>query len=364
MITWLVALAAAGASVTQPPGRAGGTVRRPAPDGGTIPVPAVRVVLHKVGRATQGPVDSAVTDPAGRFRFRFTGDSTASFLVSARFAGIEYFSTPLATNPARPDTAIALIVYDTSAAVAVGTRSRTLIVAAPDAVGARTVIDWLVISNRGRATRVGVDSLGGTWSAVLPIGARNPQLGDPRLSQISPEAVAFRGDSVVVTAPIAPGDKELLLQYELPASRPKLELDLAAIDSVDLFLEETATAAPPGWAVSDSQAFEGRRFRRLTKGQGAGPSLALRFPGMGLAPERVLPGLVGLVALGLTLLGWRLLSRPANQRVDDPVALADQIVAVDRQLEVPGADRDALMAERAGALSRLRDALAASDRRS
>ena len=43
----------------------------------TVPLPGVRVLLHRVGRTTQGPVDSARADAAGRFRFRFRADTSA-----------------------------------------------------------------------------------------------------------------------------------------------------------------------------------------------------------------------------------------------------------------------------------------------
>ena len=35
-------------------------------------------------------------------------------------------------------------------------------------------------------------------------------------SDLSPDAVTRRGDSVLVLAPIAPGDKQLTLQYVIP----------------------------------------------------------------------------------------------------------------------------------------------------
>ena len=72
--------------------------------GDTIPVPAARVVLHRVGRDQQGPIDSLVTGADGRFRFRYLADTAAVFLLSSGYAGIEYFSTPLHLDPNAPDT--------------------------------------------------------------------------------------------------------------------------------------------------------------------------------------------------------------------------------------------------------------------
>lgn len=274
------------------------------------PVEGVRVVLHRVGRATQGPIDTVHTGRGGRFAFVYALDTTANYLVSAQYAGIEYFSQPLAARAGLPDSGISLVVFDTSSTVPVATRSRTLVIGAPDPLGARTVIDWFVLDNREQRTRVNPDSLDPTWSAPLPPSARNVSLGDARVSVISPDAVLFRNDSVVLVAPVSPGSKELLLQYELPPDLSRLELDVAAIDSVELFLEERAASVPTaGWNVRDSQMFEGRAFRRFHR-EVAGPAVAVRFPRR--VGEEVLPLLVAATAVLLVGFAWYRLRRPAG----------------------------------------------------
>src|SRR5690606_20345116 len=124
----------------------------------------------------------------------------------------------------------------------------------------------------------GGDTLSPTWAAALPLGARNAQVGDARLSQISPEAVEFRSDSVFVLAPISPGEKELLLQYELPEERREFAVAFGAVDSVDVFVEEARAAIGAGWRQRDSQRFEGRMFRRLERTDPALTDLTIRFP--------------------------------------------------------------------------------------
>ncbi len=307
MGTLAVACATAGPLVAQQPAEVRGTVRRPAAPA-AAPVGGVRVVLHRVGLATQGPIDTVATDATGRFRFRFRADPTSNYLVSARHAGIEYFSAPLATARTRPDTAIELVVYDTSAAAPVVTRSRTMVVGAPDAAGSRTVIDWFVIENAGTQTRVGRDSSAATWSARLPAGIRGAEVGDARLSQISADAVTFRDDSALVGAPISPGQKELLIQYEVAKDLRRLELPLGLVDSVDLFIEEAGLSPDPAaWQVRDSQMFEGRPFRRFQR-RGAEAVLTLQFPRTAL-PAAVLPVLVSVVGLGLFGGAWLLMRR-------------------------------------------------------
>ena len=303
----VVAGAIAGPLVAQTPTRAAGIVLRPATPA-PVPVGNVRVVLHRVGLASQGPIDTVVTDLRGRFQFEFRADTTSSYLISARHAGIEYFSAPLGIHRTRPDTGIHLLVYDTSATAPVATKSRTLVLGAPDVTGSRPVIDWFVLENRGTLTRVGRDSTESTWAARLPAGVRGPEVGDARLSQISAEAVTFRDDTAFVVAPISPGQKELLIQYEVAKDQRSLELPLGQIDSVDLFIEEAGLAPDPGrWRVRDSQIFEGRPFRRYQR-LGQAPTLTIRFPRTSL-PNAVLPVLVSLIGAGLFGGAWVLMRR-------------------------------------------------------
>ncbi|TFG48959.1 MAG: hypothetical protein E4H38_05650, partial [Gemmatimonadales bacterium] len=63
--------------------------------GDTTPVTRIQVVVHEVGHARQGPVDSLLTDDRGGFRFTLRADTGSVILVSARYAGIEYFSDPV-----------------------------------------------------------------------------------------------------------------------------------------------------------------------------------------------------------------------------------------------------------------------------
>ncbi|MGE0441056.1 MAG: hypothetical protein AB7L66_14980 [Gemmatimonadales bacterium] len=312
----LVAVAAGLAGVpalAQVPGRAAGQILRPGA-GGQSPVGGIRVVLHRVGLLQQGPVDTVETDAQGRFRFRFALDTAASYLVSANYAGIEYFSQPLSRDPARPDTAVQVVVFDTSSTAPVALRNRTIVIGSPDPLGTRTVIDWLAIENRGRVTRVEEDSLDPTWSAPLPPEARNPVLGDAAISRISPDALIFRNDSVGLIAPVSPGAKEILLQYEITADSRQLTLETAGADSAEVFLEErTARVPTTGWVTRDSQLFEGRSFLRVERGAGADGRLVVRFPRT--TPARwMLPLLVAGTALLLAALAWWRLRRPIKPR--------------------------------------------------
>ena len=86
---------------------------------------------------SQGPLDSTIADPHGHFRFRFHADTTALYLLSARYGGIEYFSSPVHTNPERPDTTMRVLVYDTSSTAPVVVEARHLVVPRPSEDGSR-----------------------------------------------------------------------------------------------------------------------------------------------------------------------------------------------------------------------------------
>ncbi|NIQ29497.1 MAG: hypothetical protein GTN89_03770, partial [Acidobacteria bacterium] len=73
------------------------------------------VVLHRVSRAAAGPVDSQITGAAGVFRLRDPmPDTGASYVVSAEFGGIAYFTNPFIWSDPPPDALETLLVYDTS----------------------------------------------------------------------------------------------------------------------------------------------------------------------------------------------------------------------------------------------------------
>src|SRR5215213_6187673 len=119
----------------------------------STPVPGNPVVLHRVGSQMQGPIDSTRSTSAGRFRLSFQADTSAFYLVSTQYAGIEYFSKPVSTIRSRPDPALVLVVYDTSSTAPVSLEARNLVVTRAGQDGSRNVLDLMVIQNKGRLTR-------------------------------------------------------------------------------------------------------------------------------------------------------------------------------------------------------------------
>src|SRR5437762_6347351 len=92
-----------------------GRVVRPSKSGAPAPVAGQWVVLHRVGSDRSAPLDSTRSATDGRFRFRYRpfGAPDALYFVSARYAGIAYFSPPLRGNVVRGGDAD-VVVYDTT----------------------------------------------------------------------------------------------------------------------------------------------------------------------------------------------------------------------------------------------------------
>lgn len=296
----------------------------------STPVRGVRVVLHRVGRQAQGPIDSTRSDWQGRFQFTFRSDTSAFYLLSARRAGIEYFSPPVATNPQRPDTGIRIMVFDTSSTVPITLEARHLVVTRPGEDGSRRVLDLMVLRNDGQRTRIASDTARPSWSAPLPQGTLGLEIGE---SDVSRDAVTRRGDSVIVIAPFAPGEKQVTLQYLIPGNRRVVELPFDRPGAtVNVLTEEKGVKVSGGGiAPADSQLLQGRSFRRWTGRAPAGGVLRIELPGPTQTPNWLLAGLVTALALALGGAGWRSLTRRRSvaPAPPDPDRMLDAIAALD-----------------------------------
>jgi hypothetical protein len=215
---------------------------------------------------------------------------------------------------------------------------------------------------------VAPDSLSASWAGLLPPKSEGLELGE---SDVSPDAVTRRGDSVIVSAPISPGEKQLAFQYHLPGGRQTIELQMGAEPvALNVLLEEpTASASGPGLAAADSQTIEGRSFRRWTGDVPANAVVRITLPGAGGSSTPVMAALIALLALALLLAAWRTLPRrtvvggPAG-RPDHADRLLNEVAALDahyqgREAELPAEEwarylerRAALKAEAAAALAR------------
>ena len=303
------------------------------------------------------------SDRRGGFQFTFRPDTSAFYLLSAEHAGIEYFSPPVATNPVRPDTGIRVLVYDTSSTTPISLVARHLVITRPGQDGSRGVLDLMVLRNDSRLTRTTSDTTHPTWSAPLPPGSIGLDVSE---SDFSRDAVARRGDSVIVVAPFAPGEKQLTVQYLIPSGRSVVELPFRRPGAaINVLAEERGVRVTgSGVALADSQVIQGRSFRRWTGVAQAGGVVRIVLPGTRRTPTRLLAVLVGTLTLVLAGAGWRLLatrSIPATPRV---VELIDAIAALDvryagREVETPDNEWSSYLSERARIRAQLEASLAA-----
>jgi hypothetical protein len=220
------------------------------------------------------------------------------------------------------------VVYDTSSTAPISVEARHLVIARPGEDGSRNVLDLIVLQNSGDLTRIAPDTLLPSWSGAVPRGSIGLELGE---SDISPDAVTRRGDSVFVTAPLAPGEKQLTIQYLLPAGSQVLDLPFAqTVPMVNVLAEEKKATVGGGTLVlADSQVLQGRSFRRWSGAIPAGSSLRVALPGRERAPEWLLAALVASVVLVLSGGGWYLMRRQSGTRPASPDDLLDAVAALD-----------------------------------
>jgi hypothetical protein len=308
--------------------------------GGERPVPigGAWVALHQVTTAGGGALDSTRTDRAGRYRFRVARPDTAAlYMVSTTYAGITYFSDALLTRT-WPDTVPALEVFDTSStapAIAVGQRH---VVVRAVADGRRSVLELVSLLNRGDRTRIAPDSTLPVWTGRLPDGAAAFQVGE---GDVSAEAVGRRGDSVLVTAPIPPGRKQLTFTYTIPAGGRELAIPLdQPADRLLVLLEDTAAVLVEGPLERRGvEVFDDTPFVLFDGAvpAGAGQAVFRLSRSRGLSAETLSIGVAVLaavmLALAVPLLRRRAGTAPVPVVEDTPESLARAIAALDAGFE-------------------------------
>lgn len=323
----------------------------------SIPVVGRTVILHRVSLVEAGPVDSGVTDRSGRYTLRDAArDTTANYVVSVEHDGIAYFSEPLDSASQPNASAAPLFVYDTSSTTPpIILRERHLVIRAPSEDGSRRVIELLVLENRGVTTRVAADTSQPVWEGAIPPVALQFQVGE---SDMSAEAVSRRDDAVAVTAPIPPGDRQLLVSYVIPSTARALPIPIdQPIERFNVLLEDTAAAVEGPVILQGMEELEQLSFRRYAaQNIGAQTNVTVRFVTTSSTPSELWWIIVPLVVLTLVIgfLAWwrRTGSLPVSASPStDPDTLAAQIAALDKAFEARSDDPD--YRERRAALKRL-----------
>lgn len=330
----------------------------------SLPLPAAWVVLHQVTMEGGGPLDSVRSGRDGTFRLRRAApDTTALYMASTTYLGLTYFSRVVTGR----DSTVALdplVVFDTSSAgPAITVAQRHIVVRTGEVSGTRTVLELVALANDGHRARIAGEPARPTWVGRLPAGASNVELGQ---GDISSQAVQVVGDSLVVTAAVPPGVKQLVFTYTVPAGEElRLPIDHPAERLLVLIEDTTATVTEGPLERRGVEVFNDASFVMFSGAAAAGGLMAFRFSRPAFSPNMLVLVIVG-IAGALLVFAIPLLRRttPTAQRAhppETPEALARAIAALDAAHERGprgAADTAAWQAERAALKARLAAALA------
>jgi 5-hydroxyisourate hydrolase-like protein (transthyretin family) len=271
-------------------------------EGDSVPAASARVTLHRVGEVVQGAVDSTITGADGRFTFRARVDSGDVLLASARWHGVEYFAEPVVSG-----VPVRVMVADTSSTARVIVAARHVIIGGPAPDGARDVVDLIVLRNPGSLTRaVGDSAHDGSWEMQLPPLVANVQIGD---ADFAADAFDLHGDTLILFAPIPPGERQFFLQYQIAPGARSLRIPFTdLVDTVSILAEESNITVPDRFVLQGMETVSGRSFSRWS-GAGILEVVEIEFPGDGSLPDWILPALVLLIALPLAWVTWRAVAR-------------------------------------------------------
>jgi hypothetical protein len=345
------------------------------PSGNTVtPVPGIYVTLHRVGTDSSGPVDSVRTDAGGNYMIRYRrplGDE-AVYFAAAVFRGIAYFSTPIQGARVSGEEGAITVFDTTSKHVELHVRGHHVVVSAPKPDGSRDLVEVWELSNDTTVTVVGKDTLSPVWTTALPRGATSVRAGQ---GDVSPDAIAARGNQIVMLAPFGPGVKQVSYSYSMPSSSFPLTIPIAKPTTVLEVLVEEPLAQVSGSTLraTDAATTSGRTFKRfLGQDADAGESVRITVPVTSAATRTivlaVLAGAIALVMVGALTRSLMRRSAPVLARAAPPVPETDLLVAAIAALDArreradPTLSADAYATDRAVLKARLAQALAAGER--
>jgi hypothetical protein len=330
------------------------------------PVAGQLVVLHRISADSSGPVDSVRTAANGRYRFRYRLESPRSmYIVSSRYAGIAYFTTPLREpNVTSPDADIS--VYDTTSAIfPLTVRARHVVVAPVEAGGLRRVVDVFEVANDSSRTLI-AGAGGMTWRMPLPEKASDPGSSG---GDLPPEAFRFTAGRAELVVPFPPGSRQVVLTYAIP-SRGAVSIPVPeAVTNLEVLVEGPGRVSGAGLNAEEPVSMEGRTFQRFTASPVAGGmSFSVSTGGVGGNATRVVLLAVAAVAVALGIVvGRRFGTRPGVATAQPaPDAIAREIAALDHVYATPGQAVETAAAQyrarRAILIERLVEAQAVEDR--
>ena len=199
------------------------------------------VVLHRVSPEVAGEVDSVSIAQDGGFEFVIPQPPSAStqaeiLFASVRYEGVLYFGSAI-SDPEQLDSLYVINVFGSKKAPPEGLllplSVRNLFLERWGEGWRAT--DLFQILNGGERTLVAAED-GVVWSYPLPPGATSARLGQ---GDLPPDAVTFEGGRVLVRAPLPPGERMLLIRYELPEIEAEFPAP-GATETLELLVKEPA----------------------------------------------------------------------------------------------------------------------------
>ena len=335
-------------------------------------------MLHSVSPDASGEVDSVRVAQDGSFEFSITDAQSLNaeaqiLFASIRHEGVLYFGSAI-SDPAQLDSLYVIEVFRAQETPPEGILlplSVRTVFLDPWQAGWQ-VTDLYQIQNPGERTLVAAEG-GVVWSYPLPAGATAMQLGQ---GDLPPDAVAFDDGRVSVRAPLPPGERMLLVRYELPGIDAEFPAP-GPTETLELLVREPAPSleVPALRAIGVVSPDGQSSYRRYTGAALLDVVVSLRetdeadVPSMGLAAAilAALLGGAGVLAylrprvstLGSTApsasdggaaRGAPPASRPGRDGLILQVALLDESLATTSDAE----KRKAIMEERTQLLARLR----------
>jgi hypothetical protein len=202
------------------------------------------VVLHRVSPESSGEIDSVRVASDGSFEIRLPhvpshAVDSEIFFASVRYRGLYYFG-PAITTAVQLDTLYLIQAYDTLSVppggAALPLLSRSLFLE-KDAKGWIVTDVFQLSQDEDRTYFSPVDGV--TWSYPLPAAARDFEVGQ---GDLAPESIRFLDGEVVLSAPIPPGDRFLMVRYHLPKDEFLLPLP-GRTDRLEILVREPGPAA-------------------------------------------------------------------------------------------------------------------------
>jgi mono/diheme cytochrome c family protein len=209
-------------------------------------VPGAEVRIVPFSGAVPGDSDTATVDAAGAYTFtNLVAGPQIVYRVVATYGGADFVHPDDLEIPAGGEARADFEVFEPSTDEQLTVRAGHIVVSPLPERGTARVVEMWLVANDGQRTRV-APLEGSTLRLALPAAATNLGIDDPALRAHA----SVEDGSILLDAPFAPGEREVVITYELPYSGTELlferDLDLPT-ESLQLM------AVAPGAEVSSEQ---------------------------------------------------------------------------------------------------------------